>query len=495
MTDTIFYIASAVLSLGVLYGIKLMSKVQTAAKGNQLSALSMLLAVVVTFIRNGNNLGNSLVFIILGLLAGSFISVIVSVRVKMIQMPQLVGLLNGLGGFASAVAAILTVAFQKELGTFELITAGLALGVGALTFSGSLVAAGKLHGKLPQRPVVLPMHKALTGFAALVLLVIIALLPFVDRSKHYVILLVLSVVGLQFGWLFAIRVGGADMPITISLLNSTSGVAAAIAGMALGDILLVAVGGIVGSSGLLLTQIMCRSMNRRLSAVLFGGSAKPSPQPAEAVQATAPVPPAAQEGAPAAAPGDEPADAEAEAPAVPEAPAAPVATTVDSLPGWLAEAQSVIIIPGYGMALSQAQEKVKQFTDRLQGMGKKVRFAIHPVAGRMPGHMNVLLAEVDIPYDLLCEMDEINADFPSTDLAIIIGANDVINPAANTAEGTPIYGMPILDADKAKHLVICNFDTKPGYAGVDNPLYLPDPKVLLLLGDAKDSLDILLEKL
>lgn len=485
MTDSIFYIISALLSVGVLYGINLMSKVQTAAKGNQLSALCMLLAVAVTFIRNGSNLGNSLVFIILGLLAGTFISILVSTRVKMIQMPQLVGLLNGLGGFASTVAAILTVAFQKELGTFERITAGLALGVGALTFSGSLVAAGKLHGKLPQRPIVFPAHKFLTAFAALVLLVIIVLFGLNANSNYYTILTVLTVVGLQFGWLFAIRVGGADMPITISLLNSTSGVAAAIAGMALGDILLVAVGGIVGSSGLLLTQIMCRSMNRRLSAVLFGGSSQPAHPAAGArpVPVAEPVPaPAIEEDA------ETPAEAQEEAPVE----AAPAAASEDNLAGWINEAQSVIVIPGYGMALSQAQEKVKQFTDRLQAKGKTVRFAIHPVAGRMPGHMNVLLAEVDVPYELLCEMDEINADFPNTDLAIVIGANDVINPAANTAEGTPIYGMPILDAEKAKHLVICNFDTKPGYAGVDNPLYEPSEKVLLLLGDAKDSLDTLL---
>ena len=490
MNDTIFYIVSAILSLAVLYGIRLMSKVQTAAQGNRVSALAMLLAVVVTFIRNGSNLGNSLVFIILGLLAGSFISIIVSTRVKMIQMPQLVGLLNGLGGLASAVAAILTVAFQKELGTFERITAGLALGVGALTFSGSLVAAGKLHGKLPQRPIVLPAHKALTAFAALVLLVLIVLFPFTAQSNHYIILAVLSVVGLQFGWLFAIRVGGADMPITISLLNSTSGVAAAIAGMALGDILLVAVGGIVGSSGLLLTQIMCRSMNRKLTAVLFGGSSQPAPvhkAPAAPVAAQPVVEEAAQaEDMPEAAP-------ESVEEATEEA--APAAATVDSLGDWIQEAQSVIVIPGYGMALSQAQEKVKAFTDRLQSQGKTVRFAIHPVAGRMPGHMNVLLAEVDVPYELLCEMDEINADFAATDLVVVIGANDVINPAANTAEGTPIYGMPILDAEKAKHLVICNFDKKPGYAGVDNPLYDPHPDILLLLGDAKDSLDILLSNI
>ena len=479
MSDTVFYIVSAILSLGVLFGIKLMSKVKTATQGNRVSALCMLLAIVVTFIRNGNSLGNSLVFIIVGLLAGTFIIILVSTRVKMIQMPQLVGLLNGLGGFASAIAAILTVAFKTGLGAFELATSGLALGVGALTFSGSLVAAGKLHGKLPQKPVVYAGHRLLTGLTALMMLAFIVLLPLRPGANSLLMCLPLALMGLLFGWYFAIRVGGADMPITISLLNSTSGVAAAIAGMALGDILLVAVGGIVGSSGLLLTQIMCRSMNRKLTAVLFGGSAKPAPHAPQAQPADV------------AGAGDA---GQAEEEKVEQAAPVQASATVDSLEGWFKEAEQVIIIPGYGMAISQAQGKVKQLLDKLQAAGKKVRFAIHPVAGRMPGHMNVLLAEVDIDYELLCEMETINNDFQSTDLAIVIGANDVINPAANTAEGTPIYGMPILNASQAKNLIICNFDKKPGYAGVDNPLYQPLDHVLLLLGDAKDSLDTMLGK-
>jgi NAD(P) transhydrogenase subunit beta len=265
---------------------------------------------------------------------------------------------------------------------------------------------------------------------------------------------------LIFGLLFALPVGGADMPITISLLNSLSGVAAAIAGMALGDILLVAVGGIVGASGLLLTQIMSRAMNRRLSGILF--SARQAPRPSV------------------------PAPTEDTEPAVRE--------TVD-LDEWLSVSKSIVIIPGYGMALSQAQEKVRSLHDRLEGLGKSVRFAIHPVAGRMPGHMNVLLAEVDIPYDKLFELDDINPTLPQTDLAIVIGANDVINPAANTAEGTPIYGMPVLDAGEAHRLIICNFDLKPGYAGVPNPLYDARPNTLLMLGDAKESLDTILSAL
>ena len=490
MSDTAYYVLSAALSLGILYGLKLMSDVKTAALGNRVSALCMLLAIITTMART--DFSGSLVYMIIGLLAGTLLSIWMTLKVKMIQMPQMVGLLNGLGGLGSALAAILTVAAGISQSAFQLTTSGLALGVGALTFSGSLVAAGKLQGLLPPKPIVYPGHRALTGFAAAVLLILIILLPLNPAADSLLLCLPLSVAGLLFGWLFAIRVGGADMPITISLLNSTSGVAAAIAGMALGDILLVAVGGIVGASGLLLTQIMCRSMNRSLSQVLFGGSSKPLTQLAESTRYADTVKEPEKDHTDGVHPGAKtnPASftSNDSADAVPEARAAQPGNIKD----WLANAQSVIIIPGYGMALSQAQEKVKQLTERLQSEGKTVRFAIHPVAGRMPGHMNVLLAEVDIPYELLCEMEEINRDFHTTDLAVVIGANDVVNPAANTAQGTPIYGMPILDVSLARHLIICNYDTKPGYAGVDNPLYEPRPNILLLLGDAKDSLDILL---
>ncbi len=475
MSNTVYYIISALLSIGVLYGIKLMSDVKTAPAGNRVSALCMLAAIVVTLLRT--DLQRGLVFIILGLAIGTLLSIFMTIKVKMIQMPQMVGLLNGLGGLASSIAAILTIAVIPNQNAFELTTAALAMAVGAITFSGSLVAALKLHGKMPQKPVVLPGHQLLSAFSILVVLVLVVLIPLRPNANSVLLCALLGIAGLVFGWLFAIRVGGADMPITISLLNSTSGVAAAIAGMALGDVLLVAVGGIVGASGLLLTQIMCRAMNRKLGAILFGGANKPAPVPKAEPAAPAPL---AQETASDTVIEENP---EKSAPALP---------TESDLPQWLTEARKVIIIPGYGMALSQAQEKVKQLSDRFQQTGKQVRFAIHPVAGRMPGHMNVLLAEVDIPYDLLFEMDDINADFPQTDLVIVIGANDVVNPAANTAEGTPIYGMPILDAGKAQRLIICNFDTKPGYAGVDNPLYAGQANVLLLLGDAKASLDKLL---
>jgi len=467
VSDISYYVLCSLLSLGVLYGIRLMSRVETAARGNQLSALCMLTAIVITMVHT--DLAGSLSYIITGLLIGILLSIFLTIRVRMIQMPQMVGLLNGLGGLASALSAILVLAAGERIKTFELTASGLALAVGAVTFSGSMVAAAKLHNLMPQLPMLLKGHRFLMAVSALILTALVIALPLVHEGRIG-LGVILSAVALAFGYLFAVRVGGADMPITISLLNSTSGVAAAISGMALGDILLVALGGIVGASGLLLTQIMCRSMNRRLSGVLFGVMPKPEPE----VQLA-----------------DNASGAEAASDETEEKPA-DTGASLQNAADWMAQAQSVVIIPGYGMALSQAQEKVKLLCDGFSSKGKRVRFAIHPVAGRMPGHMNVLLAEVDVPYDLLCEMDDINPDFPSTDLAVIVGANDVVNPAANTAQGTPIYGMPILDAGKARHLIICNYDSKPGYAGVPNPLYEPRPEVLLLLGDAKDSLDSLL---
>ncbi len=469
MSDTVFYVLSAVLSVAVLAGIHWMSKVETAVRGNRLSALAMLCAIILTFIKH-DLLGIGDIWI--GLAAGSLISLVIAKRIKMIAMPQLVGLLNGLGGFASASAAILTLGYGQDLGAFERVTALLGMAVGAFTFSGSMVAAGKLHRLFSQKPVIFPAHRLLLG-ASIILMVLLAVLFLIVPSAGMVMAWLLVFASLTFGLLFALPVGGADMPITISLLNSTSGVAAAITGMAIGDVLLVSVGGIVGASGLLLTRIMCRAMNRKLSSILLSRSAASHPHGQEAAPVCAQETPAEEE-----APMD-----------------IPVAGSREDMPSWLAGTKSVIIIPGYGMAVSQAQEQVKALHDALEKSGRTVRFAIHPVAGRMPGHMNVLLAEVDIPYDKLYEMDEINPDMEATDLVFVIGANDVVNPAANTAEGTPIYGLPVLNAQQAKKLVICNFDGKPGYAGVDNPLYTPHPDVLLMFGDAKESLGAILTML
>ncbi|MHC1786380.1 MAG: NAD(P)(+) transhydrogenase (Re/Si-specific) subunit beta [Christensenellales bacterium] len=461
MSDILYYILSALLSLGVLLGIRWMSKVETAVAGNRLSALCMLVAVILILLKE-KAIGDLAVWAGLGV--GLLAGIILARKVRMITMPQMVGFLNGLGGAASAIAAWLTLRQGASLGAFELMTGELALCVGALTFSGSMVAAGKLQRLLPQRPVRLPKHQLWTMVSfLLMLLAIIPALALPQARMAWSGLVLLA--SLAFGLFFSLPVGGADMPITISLLNSTSGVAAAIAGMAIGDVLLVSVGGIVGASGLLLTQIMCRAMNRKLSAILLGKGAQ-----GKAPQMT---------------------------PQVPDAPVRESKERKEEVikdPAlWLAEAKDLVIIPGYGMALSQAQELVKELYDRMLAQGKRVRFAIHPVAGRMPGHMNVLLAEVDIPYDVLYGMDDINPEMGSIDLALVIGANDVINPAANSAEGTPIYGMPVLDVEKAKRVMILNYDDKPGYAGVPNPLYQGSDKVLLLFGDAKESLRRLLK--
>ena len=485
MTDTVYYIICGVLSIGVLLGINMMSKVKSAVKGNRLSALCMLAAVCVTLYKYQIF---SAGMMWAGLAIGAAIGIYLTIKVEMITMPQTVALLNGLGGAASAVAALLTLAaVNSQAGIFAIVTGGIALAVGALTFSGSLIAAGKLHKLLPQKPTVLPAHQALTTVSFLGMIAFIVLLPIKPELMMSISVAGL-VISLLFGIFFAIRVGGADMPITISLLNSTSGVAASIAGMAIGDILLVSVGGIVGASGLLLTQIMCRAMNRSLASILFSKTASPA-KPAKPAQPAGPSASSSKE------------TSEAKAQQTGEAKPAQQELTAtghadkSQLPSWFSDAKEIIFIPGYGMALSQAQGLVKQLADKLESMGKNVRFAIHPVAGRMPGHMNVLLCEVDIPYDKLYEMETINPDFDKTDLAIIIGASDVVNPAANTAEGTPIYGMPVLAAEKAKKLIICNYDLQPGYAGVPNPLYEPNPNTMMLLGDAKESINTMLDSL
>ncbi len=450
--STIYYIISGIIVLGVLIGISMMSKVKAANSGNTLSAICTLFAIVVVLYDN-QILTAWQAWI--GMAIGAVIGIIGAYKVKMIQMPQAVALLNGLGGLASALVAILTIQ-QATDDKFAIYVGAVALLVGWVTFTGSLVAAGKLHKLLPQKPVVWKAHSLIV---AVTLIATLAAIVFIPDC-----IWIISILSAFFGVAFAIRVGGADMPITISLLNSLSGVAGGIAGIAVGDPLLVAIGGIVGASGLLLTQIMCKAMNRSLISILLGSAPKKASKPKVEV---APVKEEAVET------GEE---AEAE-------------ITVEDI---LSDAKKVIIVPGYGMALAQAQSTVKALCDKLESKGAEVKFAIHPVAGRMPGHMNVLLCEVDVPYDKLYEMDAINGEFKDCDVAIIVGANDVINPAANTAEGTPIYGMPVLNVADAKNVIICNFDTKPGYAGVPNPLYESE-STIMMLGDAKETVAQLTE--
>ena len=462
-----YYVLVAVLAVGVLVGIYLMSKVKTSVIGNGFSALCMLLAIILTLVQY--DIFDKWVLYPC-MIIGAVIGIVWAYKVKMIQMPQLVALFNGVGGLASALVAMITMlgitAEGYVINEFVMVTAALALAVGSVTFIGSLIAAGKLHKILPQKAVVIKGHQALSIITLLLTLGSIVMSAFFNVIPAYVSMIVCLVVSTLFGILFAIRVGGADMPVVISLLNSLSGVAAGIAGIAIGDYLLVAVGGIVGASGLLLTQIMCKSMNRKLSGILFGTAPKSTAKTEVKVAVET--------------------KEEKEEPEI-------IEKKTDG--EILKEAKEVIIVPGYGMALAQAQHLVKQLADKLVASGVRVKYAIHPVAGRMPGHMNVLLCEADVDYEDLYQMDDINDDFVNADVVVVVGANDVINPAAREAEGTPIYGMPVLNVDKAKHVIICNYDLKPGYAGVDNPLYSKSEGVTLRLGNATDTLQELLNGL
>ena len=478
MIDSIYYVLCIVLAGLVLLGISMMSKVKTALWGNLLSCACMAAAIVLTVMRY--DFAGKWIWLFMGLIPAAVAGAILAKKVKMIEMPQTVAMLNGFGGAASALVAAVTLTDGKAIGAFEAATAGIALVIGMVTLLGSILAAGKLAKWFNQRPVILKGHKALMLIAGV--LAVLCILPLIlcqgNNGQLILFTLLCAILAGAFGWLFVLRVGGADMPITISLLNSLSGVAGGIAGMAIGEPLLVAVGGIVGASGLILTEVMCRAMNRKLSAILTGATTVAAAPKAEE--------PAAEEKA-------EP--PEAEAPAQEEAPVFDREAEERKVFDAFKAARNVIIVPGYGMALSQAQYAVRELKDALEANGAQVRFAIHPVAGRMPGHMNVLLCEVDIPYEDLFQMEDINDDFASADVTLVIGANDVMNPAANTAEGTPIYGMPVLNVGDCKHVIICNFDLNPGYAGVPNPLYERSEGVALLIGDAKESLNKLKEML
>ncbi|MGM0602432.1 MAG: NAD(P)(+) transhydrogenase (Re/Si-specific) subunit beta, partial [Bacillota bacterium] len=455
-----------------------MSSPKTAVRGNMIGAVSMLGAVILTLTYN-NILDNMLLWS--AILVGGAVGLYMAKKVEMIQMPQMVALLNGFGGGASAlVASIMLFSDFNQLSTASRFTSGLALMVGAVTLSGSLIASAKLDRRMKQKPVVLKGHSFWNILCLLITAVSILLITFkyTTQAEANLYIFVILVLSLIFGTIFAIRVGGADMPITISLLNSMSGLAASIAGFAIYNTLLVVVGAVVGASGLILTQIMCKAMNRSLFEVLAGNAENNKKKDkfiSEVKDKTT-----SEETASDQAVDDESREKEE--------------AEEDNIYTKMKNAENVIIVPGYGMALAQAQSKVKELHDKLEAEGKEVNFAIHPVAGRMPGHMNVLLAEVDVSYDKLLELEQANPMFPDTDLVIVVGANDVINPAAKTAEGTPIYGMPILNVDEADDVLIMNLDKKPGYAGVDNSLYEAE-NTEMILGDAKESLTKILSEL
>ena len=466
MSTLLYNVIAAILALAILYGLNLMSNVKTAVRGNILSAAAMACAILITMYKD-NSLGSPTLWIAIAL--GTTFGLFLSNKVKMIQMPQLVAFLHGFGGGAAALVGIIMLTDVGTPSAFHRIDACLALCSGMTTIAGSFVAAGKLHQLLPQRPIVLSNHSKIINVLLGIMLIALCIYNIAPNFLPSLFIFIMFATGALFGIVFTIRVGGADMPITISLLNSMGGISCAIAGFAVSDPLLIAVGGIVGSAGLMLTRVMCKAMNRTLMPILLGQSSV-----------------SGKAGAPAAAASKAPAPQAAK----PAQPAQAAAQKDAEIAKLLTTAKNVIIVPGYGMALAQAQHKVKQLADALEARGATVNYAIHPVAGRMPGHMNVLLAEANVDYEHLLEMDVVNPMFADADLVVVVGANDVVNPAANTAEGTPIYGMPILEADKAKAVIICNYDEKPGYAGVPNPLYTK-PGVYMLLGDAAKTVGAL----
>ncbi|MFA6656424.1 MAG: NAD(P)(+) transhydrogenase (Re/Si-specific) subunit beta, partial [Mesotoga sp.] len=448
-------IIAAIFIVGFILQIRLMQSPKTALLGNRIGAAFMGAAIIYTIIAYGG-MGNASLW--LWLVIGGFAGVSLGHVVKMIQMPQMVGMLNGFGGVASALVAIAgSSLFVSGASWYLWLTASLALSVGVLTFTGSMVAAMKLQGIISGKPVNLDESGKLQQILLLIAAVLVLLSTFIT-GIYTVWVILLIVIAAVYGVIMALRVGGADMPVVISLLNSFSGVAASITGFAVEDPLLVGVGAVVGVSGLILTRIMCRAMNRSLSAVLTGMTTVSNSKKAENLTHVSNSLEEVHE----------------------------KKTRGTDMGKIINLSKKVIIVPGYGMAVAQAQGKVKDLIDCMEKAGKQVKIGIHPVAGRMPGHMNVLLAEVGIDYDKLYDMDTINPEFENTDLTIVIGACDVVNPSANTAEGTPIYGMPILEVEKSKNVIVCNLDEKPGYSGVENTLYSME-NVITIWGNASET--------
>ena len=453
-----------------ILGIKRLTKVRTARQGNFLAALGMFLAVLTTLV---NHLEYEL--ILAGFLLGSLIGLVMAFRVRMTGMPQMVALLNGFGGISSLLIASAEFLRSPSVEIDHSITIGLSILIGGLTFSGSLIAFGKLQGILSEKSVVFCGQHPLNAFLILCSCLLIGLFCFNKEQLDHLfaflgtpavpansLLFLLVLISLLLGVLVVIPIGGADMPVVISLLNSYSGIAAAMTGFVLSNKVLIVTGALVGASGIILTRIMCVSMNRSLLNVLLGGfGSVPGTQSASQGSQKEIV--------------------------VKQVGVEEAAMVFDT-------ASSVIVVPGYGMAVAQAQHVVRELGELLEKKGSEVKYAIHPVAGRMPGHMNVLLAEANVSYEKLYEMDSINDEFNNTDVALVIGANDVTNPAARHSESSPIYGMPILNVDKARTVIVVKRSLKPGYAGIDNELY-GFPNCLMYLGDAKDAIGKLITEI
>ncbi len=445
----ILYLVSAVT---FIIGLKRLSSPATARSGNLIAASAMLIAVLVTLIDRDVL---DYVQIGSGMLVGSIIGIIFAKTIKMTAMPQMVAIFNGFGGGASALVASgeyhkLT-STSSEIGIEYTTTIMLGALIGSITLSGSFIAFGKLQGIVTSNAVSSKMIKLSNPILFVSIIAIIAMLIMnPSNSTLYLALIALSLI---LGVLLVIPIGGADMPVVIALLNSYSGMAAAAAGFALDNLLLIISGSLVGASGFILTQIMCTAMNRSIWNVMFGAF-----------------------GASASSSENTRADGQQA-----------ISTTAEDSAIILAYANSVIFVPGYGLAAAQAQHQVRELASLLQARGIYVRHAIHPVAGRMPGHMNVLLAEADVPYDQLYSMEDINEDFERTDVAVVVGANDVTNPVSRDVPDSPIYGMPILNVDMAKTIIFIKRSLSPGFAGIDNPLFY-NPKTRMLFDDAKRAL-------
>jgi NAD(P) transhydrogenase subunit beta len=437
------YLASGVL---FILALRWLSAPRTARRGVQAGELGMLLAIIATLLRAEIV---SYEWILVGLFVGSAIGVPMALLMPMTAMPQRTALSHAFGALAAALVGISEYFLQApNIDRFTMGALGFEVLLGCLTFTGSLMAFGKLQGILPGRPIVYRGQNVI-NLSLLAIAVALAVYLVIDPAASSTLFLVVVALSLVFGVFLIIPIGGADMPTVISLLNSYAGLSGAAMGFALNNKVLIIAGALDGASGFLLSLIMSRAMNRNFRNIIFGAFGQVQASTTEDVEER------------------------------------PVRSGTAEEASMIFEvARLVIIVPGYGMAVSQAQHKVRELSDVLTKRGTEVKFAIHPVAGRMPGHMNVLLAEADVPYDQLVEMDEINSDFPRADVAIVIGANDVTNPAARSNQGSPIYGMPILEVDKARSVMVIKRSMAPGFAGIENELYYQD-KTMMLFGDAR----------
>ena len=445
------YLLSAIL---FILGLKNLGSPKTARRGNQLAMTAMLIAIIVTLTKN-EILDYTL--IIVGLIIGSAIGAIIAKKIQMTAVPQMVALFNGLGGCASALVALAEYnRFAGDLRIDVIISMVISLFIGAITFTGSLVAFGKLQGVIRSAPVTFKGQRFLN--ALLFTLFLIMGIIVIINPAYSTGLLVILAIAIILGILFVMPIGGADMPVVISTLNSCSGLAAAATGFVLSNNILIICGALVGASGFILTRIMCKAMNRSITNIIFGsiGTASVNNNNNDKRKV--------------------------------------INYTEEDASIMLEAAQKVIIIPGYGLAVAQAQFALQELVTMLIDSGIDVRYAIHPVAGRMPGHMNVLLAEANVSYDLLFDLGDINGDFQNADVTLVVGANDVVNPSARSDKESPLYGMPILNADQARSVIICKRSLSPGFSGVDNELFY-EKKTLMIFGDAKESINKMIKLL